>query len=135
MIMKIKNCVLAFLFLVMQNILAQKSSKYKIVDIDSVNNYYFITVKKNYKKYLIISNKIRTEGNYEKIKPSKKYKLVLIKYVPIIIIPNKKNFSISIEDRIVWSDGGKYTAYTTDMLTGLCLTSRFNYCKTYENKK
>ncbi|TCN60144.1 hypothetical protein [Flavobacterium circumlabens] len=133
--MKIKICVLAFLFLVMQNILAQKSSNYKIVEIDSVNNYYFITVKKNFKKYLIISNKIRTEGDCEKIKHSKKYKLVLIKYVPAIIIPNRKNFSISIEDRVVWSDGGKYTAYTTDMLSGLCLTTRFKYCKIHENKK
>ncbi|MBS7232516.1 hypothetical protein KHA90_15975 [Flavobacterium psychroterrae] len=61
--------------------------------------------------------------------------MVLLKYVPVIKIPNRKNFSIAIEDKVVWSDGGKYTAYTTDMLSGLYLTTRCSEHAAYENKK
>ena len=105
----------------MQNVFAQKYRNYKVMEIDSINSYYFITVKKNFKKYLIVSDKNRiTGGICEKIMLFKKYELLLIKYVPVIKIPSRKNFSISIEDKVVWSDGGKYTAYTTDMLSGLC---------------
>jgi hypothetical protein len=134
--MKRKIYVLAFLFLIMQNVLAQKCRNYKVLEIDSVNSYYFITVKKNFKKYLIVSEKARVTGNiYEKILQYKKYELVLLKYVPVIKIPNRKNFSISIEDKVVWSDGGKYTAYTSDMLSGLYLTTHCGKHVDYDNKK
>lgn len=134
--MKRKIYVLAFLFLVMQNILAQKCRNYKVLEIDSVNTYYFITVKKNFKKYLIVSEKARISSkSYEKILQSKKYELVLLKYVPVIKIPNRKNFSISIENKVVWSDGGKYTAYTSDMLSGLYLTTKCREHVDYDNKK
>lgn len=120
----------------MQNIFAQKSKVYRVLDIDSASNYYFITVKKNFKKYLIISNNNKNiDINCKKINLNKKYKFVLSKYVPAIKIPNRKNFSISVEDKIVWSDGGKYSAYTTDMLSCLCLTSHCFEHSAYENKK
>lgn len=119
-----KIYILAFLFLVMQNVFAQKSKVYKVLEIDSVSNYYFITVKKNFKKYLIVSNRsIIVCSISKKIVLHEKYEFVLLKYIPAIKIPDRKNFSISIEDRVVWSDGGKYSAYTTDMLSGLCLNS------------
>ncbi|WP_264538517.1 hypothetical protein [Flavobacterium sp. N1736] len=119
--MKRNFFILAFIFFVMQNIFAQKSRTYKVLAIDSVSNYYFITFKKNFKKHLIVSVKSKIKDDTcEKIMLFKKYDLILFKYVPVISIPNRKNFSISIEDRVVWSDGGKYTAYTTDMLLGLC---------------
>jgi len=112
------------LLLVAQNIFAQKSIRYKVLEIDSVSNYYFITVKKNFKKYLIVSNNYRlTCISCNKIELYKKYEFVLLKYIPAIKIPNRKNFSISIEDRVVWSNGGKYTAYTTNTLSGLCIIS------------
>ena len=121
MIVKTKILVIIFQIFCLQIIFAQQKRNYKVIEIDSTSSYYFITVKTEFKRYLIVSPKSDFKNVIcNKISISNKYRFALIKYIPNKQIPERKNFSISLDDKIVWKNGGKFSAYTTNSLLGLC---------------
>ncbi|WP_394775874.1 hypothetical protein [Flavobacterium sp.] len=113
------NQVLFVLFLIsMNNVSAQK--KYRIIDVDSTENFYFISIKHWLKKGIIVSPKNKTEINGTKIKAGKRYLFKLKTYNSKKIILGQK-YSFAIEGRIVWYSDKEYNVYTSESLSGLYL--------------
>ncbi|TCN60146.1 hypothetical protein D0809_09440 [Flavobacterium circumlabens] len=111
--------VFFILFLLpMNNVRAQK--KYRIIEIDSTENFYFVAIKHWFKRGTIISPKNTIEINGPKIKVGKRYLFNLKAYNSkrIILGPN---YSFAIEGRIVWYSDKQYNVYTSESLRGLYL--------------
>lgn len=118
--MYLKKCLLILLLFYFQYNFAQKCKTYKVLEIDSTKSYYFIKVKRNFSKYLIISPKIDKTDNSKKIVLGNKYELCLKEYTPEEFILNDFEYSISLEGKVVWERGKrKFNAYITNSLLGL----------------
>jgi hypothetical protein len=127
--MNFKKLVFALLFLLFisnYKIYSQECESYRVMNIDSTESYYLILVKKNEKKFLIVSSKKRIKP-HRKILPSKNYCFKLLKHnwmkeLPLNVsdIPT----SLVIEGKTIRSTEDNYSVYSTKNLKGLNYTKR-----------
>lgn len=113
------NQVLFILFLIsMNNVSAQK--KYRIIYIDSTENFYFVSIKHWFKKGIIVSPKNKNKTSGTKIKTGKRYLFKLKTYNLEKILLGQK-YSLAIEGRVVWYSDKEYNVYASESLSGLHL--------------
>ncbi|WP_282079681.1 hypothetical protein [Aquimarina algiphila] len=100
------------------NIYAQK--KYRVIEIDSTENFYFVTIKYWFKKGTIVSPKNKKEIHKSKIKVGERHLFKLKTYDSKKIILGQ-NYSFAIEGKILWYSDKEYNIYTSESLKGLYL--------------
>ncbi|PIQ18037.1 MAG: hypothetical protein COW66_08580 [Flavobacteriaceae bacterium CG18_big_fil_WC_8_21_14_2_50_34_36] len=97
------------------------------MNIDSTESYYLILVKKNERKYLIVSSKKRLKP-HRRILLSKSYCFKLLKHEWIEMLPLNMmdgNTELVIEDKTIWSTKDDYSVYRTKNLKGLNYVKRW----------
>ncbi|SDX31083.1 hypothetical protein [Aequorivita viscosa] len=127
--MNFKGLVFGFLFfLIISNgqVYSQQCHSYRVINIDSTENYYLISVERNHRKFLIVSLK-KPMKPQRKILLSESYCFQLLKHkwmqeLPVNVsdIPT----SLIIEGKTIWSTEDDYSVYSTKNLKGLNYVKR-----------
>ena len=129
--MNYRNLIFELLFLLLisnYKIYSQECASYKVMNIDSTKSYYFILVKSNEIKSLIVSSKGRVKPN-RKISISESFCFKLLKSKWIKELPlNLENIptSLIIEGKVIWTNKDDFGIYTTKNLKGLNYLKRCN---------
>ena len=97
------------------------AQKYKVIDIDSTENNYIITIRKCLTKKIIVSSIKHfplNEGRTIIIK-GKRYDFELEEYENARFVNMVNYYEFSIEGKTIWNSRKKFNIFTSKSLRGL----------------
>lgn len=106
-------------FFISHSSLAQKN--YRVVNIDTTESYYFIEVRRCFKKDIVIVEKsdYLPKPNDERIEIGKRYELDLEPYKTAKFTPDTENYTLLIEGKVVWDSDKRYNLFSSPSILNL----------------